>query len=219
MNNLLVSHQVIDMLRYSQSVKKFIFASSYLVYDCALYSSSKKASDPVYLKETAQKNPRNLTGAAKYYAEKEIEFFHTNLSRDLQYINARIYRSYGEDSKDIISRWVRLALKGEELSLYGRDNSFDYIYARDVALGLIKLAQTDFIGSVNLGSGKSVPVAHVIDTLKRSFSKLKVKETKNSVHFENSGADMSLFKQLTKWMPAHDLQQGISRIITHEKSK
>ena len=141
MNNLLASHQIIGMpRRYSESIKKFIFASSYFVYDCGLYSSCHKNSSPRRLKETDQKNPRNLIGAAKYYAEKEIEFFYNNLPRKVQSINARIYRVYGEGSKDIVSRWVRSALKGEALILYGKENSFDYVCASDVAQALVRLS-------------------------------------------------------------------------------
>ena len=161
-DNLVVSHKVIDCLRYCQSIRKFIFASSYLVYDPKLYIFKNKQSRPMVLKEPSVIKPRNLTGAAKYYTEQEIEILTSLLKRKIQFINARIFRVYGFGSRDVVSRWIRSTLEGEILTVYNKENSFDYIYSSDVALGLIKLAETDYSGSVNLSRGKSTKISDVV---------------------------------------------------------
>ncbi len=57
-------------------------------------------------------------------------------------ICARIFRSYGKNSRDIISRWIRALLNNSELTVYRKEGLFDYIYAEEVAEGLIKLAES-----------------------------------------------------------------------------
>jgi len=115
-DNILLSHKVIDAAKECTSLEKFIFASSYLSYSPMLYLTNAPQSYATKLKEIDLPNPRNLCGAAKYYTEKELEFIsdmHNIIS-----ISARIYRVYGLGSRDIISRWVRMAIEKEELIVF-----------------------------------------------------------------------------------------------------
>lgn len=219
LNNLLINHKVIDLFTYCDSVSRFIFASSYLIYDPALYTSKDKKKMAVSLKESCQKNPRNLTGAAKYYAEYEIDFFMKHLKRKIQVINARIFRVYGQGSKDIVSRWVRTAIKGDTLGLYNKENSFDYINSIDVAFALMKLAETDYSGAVNVGYGRSTGIHEVVDVLRRLFKHIKVKDEGNTADFEKSTADISLLRKITGWSPEIDIKKGIKDIVSYEKSE
>ena len=72
-NNVILSHKVIDGAKKCENLKKFIFASSYLIYLPNLYLYPELQTIPRKLKETDLVNPRNLCGAAKYYTEKELE--------------------------------------------------------------------------------------------------------------------------------------------------
>jgi len=132
---------------------------------------------------------------------------------------SRIFRVYSYDSREIISRWIRAALKGEPIEVWGRKNHFDYIWAEDVAEGLIKLAETDVknSGIINLGSGVAHSIDEVVNILKRKIPDLKVKETLINSPTELSCADMTLFKELTGWLPQTSLEEGISKIIEHER--
>jgi len=72
-NELKLNHLTFDAAKECTNLQKFIFASSYLIYDPKLYlvKDSKQTTAP--LKETDNINPRNLCGAAKLYAEKELD--------------------------------------------------------------------------------------------------------------------------------------------------
>lgn len=216
-NNLLINHKIIDALSYCDSISKFIFASSYLVYDPGLYIFRDKRLATVSLTESSPKNPRNLTGAAKYYAEHELEFFYKNLKRKIQVVNARIFRVYGPGSKDIISRWIRAFLKGEPLDLYNKENSFDYINAGDVALALLKLSETGYTGAVNVGRGVSMPISEVIDILGGLLGKLRIRDKGAIIDFEKTKADIKVLKKLTGWAPAIDMAEGIKTIFEYER--
>ena len=219
LNNLLINHNVVDSFTYCESISKFIFASSYLVYDPALYMFKDKNKAAVSLKEDCQKNPRNLTGAAKYYAEQEIDFFYKHMDRKIQFVSARIFRVYGQGSKDIVSRWVRAAIKGDALALHNRENSFDYINSIDVANALMNLAETDYSGSVNVGYGQSASISEIIEVLKSLFRSIKIKDEGMISDFEKSKADINLLKKITKWSPEIDIEKGINDIVSYEKKK
>ncbi|WP_420265087.1 NAD-dependent epimerase/dehydratase family protein [Candidatus Magnetominusculus dajiuhuensis] len=216
-DNTLLSHRVVDAARRIDSLRVFVFASSYLIYSPLLYMSKSLRHDPVYLREDAQVNPRNITGAAKYYTEKELDFIKEYLRPELRIVSARIFRVYGRGSKDVISRWVRSALNNEPLDVYNKDNRFDYIYAGDVAEGLYRLAIAEAAaGVINLGSGKSYGVGDVIDTLS-SFFDMKINERGITENFENSTADIRALRSLTNWQPPTTLLTGIGQILEYER--
>jgi nucleoside-diphosphate-sugar epimerase len=159
-NNAVVSHVLLKLLANSTDTKVFVFASSYLVYDPDLYLSTYECS----LFEGDNLRPRNVVGLSKYFTEKELEFISME-NKNFRSVSARIFRVYGYGSHDIISRWIRSVLKGEDLQVYGRYAQFDYIFADDVAVGLIKMAETKQAnGPINLGSGVSTS----IDTKQRN---------------------------------------------------
>lgn len=218
-HNIQLSHHLISCLAGSQHLKKVVFASSYLIYDPALYQFSTPQSSCVPLHEESPIYPRNICGAAKLFHELELRFLTSFFKEKQSFVSARIFRVYGRHSRDVISRWVRAAMKGEELIVYGSEGKFDYIFADDVAEGLLRLAKTEFSGVVNLGSGHSRSIQDVVDILKGTFPALRIKQIPASLSFEASQADMALFKQLTNWLPRHTLEQGIPQLIAFERTQ
>ncbi|MCK4339989.1 MAG: NAD-dependent epimerase/dehydratase family protein [Candidatus Cloacimonetes bacterium] len=216
-DNIIVSHKIIDAARKTDSLKKFIFASSYLIYSSSLHLFKEPAKAARLLNESDPLATRNLTGAAKYYAEKELDFMNATGAKFVT-VSARIFRVYGRGSRDIVSRWIRMALKNEELVVFRKENMFDYIYAGDVARGLMKVAEkvsTNMI--INLGSGQSRRIKEVIKLIKRQIPNLKFKEVTENGHFEASCADMSAFSEIIGWRPELTLEEGIKKIIDYEK--
>ncbi|HOK55335.1 MAG TPA: NAD-dependent epimerase/dehydratase family protein, partial [Armatimonadota bacterium] len=199
------------------SLRTFVFASSYLVYDPRLYYGNQGI---YYLKETDAIAPRNLVGLAKYFTERELEFIQKTKSK-YRTISARIYRVYGRGSRDVISRFIRAGLQGEPVEVWGTKSRFDYIFADDVAEGLIRLAESDAAqGIINLGSGVARSIDDVLNILQAELSDLQVVQGRQSDDpLEASCADMSLFYKITGWLPGTSLKDGISEIIAYEQRR
>lgn len=215
-NNTLLSHELLMVLSQCNSLKLIIFASSYLIYDPSIYLNSETIR---YLKESDSISPRNLVGLAKYYTERELDFIQKT-NAQIHAVSARIFRVYGRGSRDVISRWIRSALKGETIEVYGRDGFFDYIYADDVADGLIRIAESDASqGIVNLGTGYARSVGDVVSVLRSEFTGMQVRELARESTKEGSGADMTRFKKLTGWSPSTSLEEGIRNVIDFEKGR
>ncbi len=215
-HNVLLSHKVLAATRGMSSLETVVFASSYLIYDPAHYLNQ---GEPRALKEGDPINPRNLVGVAKLQTERDIDFFQSAGST-FRGVNARIYRVYGRGSRDVISRWARAALAGQSIEVFGGRNRFDYVFAGDVAEGLVRLAgQPQARGVVNLGSGVDHSIAEVIDVLRAEFPGIVVRHVDQPATGEASRADMTLFRQLTGWVPSTKLHEGIRQIIEHERDR
>lgn len=217
-HNLQLSHHLINCLKDSPDLLKVIFASSYLIYDPKLYESEKPLA-PVMLNENSFTYPRNICGAAKFFHEQELQFIRQFADEQLSIISARIFRVYGKNSRDVISRWIRMALLGEPLTVYLAEGHFDYIYAEDVAKGLIKLCDSTSSGIVNLGSGHARSIREVLAILKRNFPNLQWQEEASEQLLESSQADMRKFHEITSWMPEFQLEKAIPLLIEYEKNK
>lgn len=220
-DNVVVTHRLAELAQAIGAIETFVFASSYLVYDPRPYSSVAPATHPVALSEDARLSPRNLCGAAKLYGEAEIRFTHDIGNARYRPIFARIFRVYGRGSRDVVSRWVRAALAGQEIDLYHPQNRFDYIFSGDVAEGLIRLATTpQAAGAINLATGQSRPVAAVIEAIERATgSPLVAREREVDEPFEASCADLDRLSAVLDWVPATTLEAGVERLVQFERAR
>lgn len=218
-HNVKLSHHLIDCLKESPSLKKVIFASSYLIYHSNLYEFSTEPEEIIRLKENNAIYPRNLTGMAKLMHEVELDFLSDFDECKFETVSARIFRVYGKNSKDIVSRWIRSLLNNEEIKVYRKEGKFDYIFADDVAEGLLKLAVSNVTGIINLGNDNARKVEDVVNVLKKHFPHMKASEVESDILFEASQADMGRFEKLLNWKPVHQLEDAMPKIIEFEKNR
>lgn len=217
-SNILSTHNILKVAKNLKSLNKFIFASSYLVYDPELYLNDKPNTKTKFLKENDRKSPRNLTGYSKYYNEKEIRFIFEQCT-DIDFVSARIFRGYGLGSKDFISRTIDSLIKKEKLKIYNKEGAFDYLYSKDAAEGLKRLAEINFSGEVNLGAGKSRSIESVLKSLEKVFGifdyELSLHE---EVRYENSASDNSYLLSLLNWEPKYNFDKSIKEITDYLNS-
>ena len=116
-NNITLSYHLLKTISKLKTVKKIIYASSYLTYDEKIYMGKNNKKN-FKIDENERLNPRNLIGASKLYHEKELKLFKNyNKSKEIDIL--RIFRGYGCGSNDIVSRWVRAALLNKSLKYIG----------------------------------------------------------------------------------------------------
>jgi carbamoyl-phosphate synthase large subunit len=216
-HNMRLSHHLMDCFKNIRTLKKVIFASSYLIYNPELYSFQIPMRKAINLKETDPVYPRNLCGGAKLLHELELRFI-SEFNLNVDTVSARIFRSYGKNSRDVISRWIRALLNNESLTVFRKEGLFDYIYAGDVAEGLIKLAVSPAKGIVNLGTGNARRINDVLDVLKIYFPEMKYQEVHADIPYEASQADMEYFEKITGWRPVKRLEDTIPELIWYEKN-
>ena len=218
-DNVVATHRLVHLATRIGGVSAFVFASSYLVYGTSQYLFARPAPRGAALREDAAIAPRNLCGAAKLYGEAELDFARDVLDGGFRTVAARIFRVYGRGSRDIVSRWVRAALRDEPVELYQPDNRFDYVFSRDVAEGLLRMAiEPRAAGIINLGCGRSRRVADVIAAVEASTGRrLRIVERAVDEPYEASRADVTRLRELLGWSPGRDLASGVDLLVRHER--
>lgn len=219
-DNVVVTHRLLEMAARLGGVRAFVFASSYLVYRTSLYLSAAPSSLGVALAEDADISPRNLCGAAKLYGEAELGFAELVLGGGFRTVVARIFRGYGRGSRDVISRWVRAALRDEPIEIYHPQNRFDYVFSGDVADGLIRMAfEPEVSGTLNLATGLARSVADVVAAIEGATGRRLRAVTRDiDEPFEGSRADLRRLHTALGWTPPTTLEQGVARIVEFERS-
>jgi carbamoyl-phosphate synthase large subunit len=217
-HNVQLSHHIATVARDQPSMRRMVFASSYLAYDPVLYLFDTAQSAPSPLKEDDPVRPRNLCGGAKLMHENELTFLQQVPGTPFTSVAARIFRVYGRGSNDIVSRWVRslIADPVEPLAAYRVEGFFDYVYAGDVAQGLLRLGATDASGAVNLGSGHARRVSELLDVLAARFPGATWTEEDSDIPFEAHQADLARLEQITGWRPPTTLEQGVEILQEYE---
>lgn len=213
-NNVMASHYLLRHVLSCPTLKRIIFASSYLIYNKHLYSDIGKVS---ILDENSTIDPRNLCGVAKLQTERDIEFFAS--IKNFSHVSARIFRVYGKGSRDVISRWVRSAISGEPITVFSEDNKFDYIYAGDVAEGLVKLEESGATGIFNLGTGTATAIKDVVKILERIHPSIEINRIDKTIWNESSCASMEKAKQALGWLPPTTVDEGILKLFAYERER
>jgi len=216
-NNVAASAQVLSGAMRSPDLRRYVFASSYLIYDPSLYMFAEPANAPCLLRETDRIRPRNVCGAAKLLHEQEIALATQGDAVKFSTVAARIYRVYGPSSRDVVSRWVRAAVRNEPIDVFGEESRFDYVYSADVADGLLRLAESNATGVVNLASGRSRAVSEVVAALQSHFPSLEVRGRLPAEIYEASEASVERLREVTGWSPPTELERGIAQLVSHER--
>jgi carbamoyl-phosphate synthase large subunit len=219
-DNVEATHRMLELACGLRTLRTFVFASSYLVYRTTQYLSAGPAPVGFALAEDADIAPRNLCGAAKLYGEAELRFTDEVLHGGFRTVSARIFRGYGRGSRDVISRWVRAALRDEQIEVYHPENRFDYVYSGDVAEGLARMAlESEVTGAVNLATGIARSVNEVVEAIEAATGRrLNAVTVLTDEPYEGSRADIRILRDSLGWTPPTSLEDGISRIVEFERT-
>jgi UDP-glucose 4-epimerase len=166
LTNVYGTHNVLEAAR-KYDIDKVVFASS-----AAVYGNPVKTP----IGEDHPLSPTNLYGVTKLAAERLLESYHASYGLDT--VILRFGNVYGvgvyTQWETVIPKFVRQALSGEALTIYGDgEQSRDFIHVWDAVEAVI-LALRDERGAVNgesfnVGVGKATSVNVIADTVSKIF--------------------------------------------------
>jgi nucleoside-diphosphate-sugar epimerase len=136
----------------------------------------------------------------------------------------RIFNTFGEnmqkDDGRVVSNFIVQALKGENLTIYGKGNqSRSFCYIADLLNGLLKTMEINYEQPLNLGN----PVEFKVIELARLILKLTASQSK--IDFlplpeddpKRRKPDIAKAKKLLNWQPLTSLGDGLKRTIEYFK--
>ncbi|WP_226656435.1 GDP-mannose 4,6-dehydratase [Guptibacillus hwajinpoensis] len=111
-------------------------------------------------------------------------------------------------------------LKGEEITVYDRNQSRDFTYIDDITNGImLALKQKGISETYNLASGEPVSLTELIDLLTKYFPQAKVREgTFRRGDVRHTWGDISKARKDLGYSPEVTFEEGIRRTIEWAKS-
>jgi len=137
---------------------------------------------------------------------------------------ARIFNTYGPrmhpDDGRVISNFIRQALLGEPLTVYGDgDQTRCFCYVSDLIDGLVRLMNTDddFTGPVNLGSAHEITIRDLAErVVALTGSKSVIRNLALPVDDPTQRQpDITLAKTRLGWQPTVSLDDGLAQTIRY----
>lgn len=191
------------------NVKHFVFASS-----SANYGTSLK----IPKKENMLLQPKCPYAFTKIDGEYLCEMFRKE--RKLKTTSLRFFNVYGEGQNPnaqyaaAVPKFVQQCLNKENITLFGGQQTRDFIYVKDVVKGMVFVVLNNIQGIYNLGTGKNISIedlAILIRTLTKSISIINyLSERAGDVK-----VGLACMKRLKKYGFECDytLDEGIKRVI------
>ncbi len=214
-DNARIDANVFQLCR-DNKVNKIIYTSSVSVYPINKQIFTEEDFDYT--------NPDGGYGWAKVMGEYQL-----SLMKDEHKIAiARIFNVYGEggvvdDTAFVINRFIRQAIKGEDLVVYDGMQTRCYLHISDCIDALMKLEKMAGIPPkiMNIGSDEIVSINELAKKIvKISGKKLKIKNdfTKPVGPFSRV-AKIDVAKAVLQWSPKIGLDEGLKRTYEFWKSK
>ena len=162
--------------------------------------------------------PRSCYDEGKRVAESLCMNYHVEHGLEIRIV--RIFNTYGPrmDPHDgrVVSNFIRQALAGEPLTLYGDGTQTrSFCFVDDLVEGLIRMMEGDQTGPVNLGNPSEVTIGETAETIKQLTG-----SGSEIVHVElpqddpkRRCPDITRARDWLDWEPTTDLATGLGRTI------
>ena len=189
---------------------KFLLASTSECYGDPLEHPQKET----YWGHVNAIGPRSVYDEAKRFAEAATMAYHRYHQVDTRIV--RIFNTYGPrlqiDDGRVISNFMRQALRGEDLTVYGDGmQTRSFCYVSDEVAGILALSKSDEHGPVNIGNPKEFTMLACAQAV------LEVTGSKSKLRFEplpqddprQRRPDIAKARALLGWEPKTDLRTGL----------
>lgn len=206
--NILGSLNIIEAARINK-VKKIIFASS----GGTVYGEQKFFPAD----ETHPLNPISPYGVAKLAVENYLYYYYQSFG--LEYIALRYANVYGSrqdplGEAGVVAIFSKKILEGKAPIINGDGKQTrDYVYVGDVVEANLKALNSDFVGSLNIGTGIESKVLDLFKFLKETavtdIEKIHGPAKKGEQRRSVLSYDKA--KDIIGWVPKVKLGEGLSK--------
>ena len=154
-----------------------------------------------------------------YFSKSILKNIYKNiLAQSIEFIWLRPFYLYGKHQHPnaLINHLYNKISTGQEIELKNPNQAHDFIYINDL-ISIIKIIEISKIKNevFNVGSGTSVSVTEVANSIKSLFGKDRVT---NSILEETAIADINKAKEMLKWSPKYSIETGIQEFVEEKKN-
>tara|TARA_B100002052_G_C15847121_1_gene583082 strand:- start:232 stop:1122 length:891 start_codon:yes stop_codon:yes gene_type:complete len=200
--NVYPVQKILDYLKL-RKIKKFICFTTILLYD------QTKMKLPV--SEDQDINPfTNKYIFSKYLSEQIVKFY----SKDVPSIIVRLSNIYGYTKlrrPDLVPTIMQDIFEKENVKIWNNKPERDFVFTEDAADAVLKLINSDFTGTVNLGSGKKCSLKEMTEIIEKMSGKKIISEDKQVSGPMKFVTDISKLQKITNWKPKFSLKEGLEK--------
>lgn len=201
--------QTMEQLK-GRAINKFIHMSTCLIYD------EKKIKLPV--SEQSPTDPyKDRYVLSKHLAEEACKFY----SRWVPIINVRLANLYGPTRLkrfDLIYTLINQLLDKGKGQVWTTQPERDFIYVEDAADAIIKLLESDYTGTLNLGTGRATSVSDIVNILEE-VSGCSIVDLGHPIQgLMRFQSDITTLRALIDWSPRYQPREGVKRTFEIMKS-
>ena len=200
--NVYPVQKILDYLKL-RKIKKFICFTTILLYD------QIKMKLPV--SEDQDINPfTNKYIFSKYLSEQIVKFY----SKDVPSIIVRLSNIYGYTKlrrPDLVPTIMQDIFEKENVKIWNNKPERDFIFTEDAADAVLKLINSNFTGTVNLGSGRKCSLKEMTDIIEKVSGKKIISEDKQVSGPMKFVTDISKLQKLINWEPKYSLKEGLEK--------
>ncbi len=164
--NVLSVQNTLEAMRKTDT-KRILFASSAAVYGAFKNEPAREIDTP---------RPNSIYGCHKHMAEESIRSYCS--SYGLEYAILRLFNVYGGDpngGKEVISTFLRRALKGESIVVRDPNKFRDFVHMNDIIHAFMKTLESGISNStLNIGTGTKTYLRQIGEIMKEFFPKIHI---------------------------------------------
>ncbi len=199
---------------------RYLLASTSEVYGDPLVNPQPES----YWGNVNPVGPRGVYDEAKRFAEAMTMAYHRFHGVDARIV--RIFNTYGPRMRPhdgrVVSNFVRQALSGEPLTIYGDGSQTrSFCYVDDLIEGIYRLLSSDHVGPMNLGNPTELTVRELAESV------IALTDSPSPLVYEELPQDdpqvrqpnIDLARTILAWEPAVPLTQGLERTIAYFRAR
>ncbi|EKD47085.1 MAG: nucleoside-diphosphate-sugar epimerase [uncultured bacterium] len=206
---------IIGFLNVCEGVRKSTNAKIIFTSSCAVYG----IHDNLPISEEVVPVPTTPYGITKLTGEKYLHFYKQKYNTP--YVAFRPGNIYGprQDASaesGVIGIFSSRLLKGKTTVINNDGQTTrDYIYVSDVVDALLKAAESDFVGILNLGTGIQTTTADIFEKVKTAVGggAMPDRNENQPDATKYMALDASKSQKTLDWKPKVDLEQGIKQTV------
>lgn len=217
-SGLLGTHNCLGIAKHKK-VKFFLTSTSEIYGDPLVHPQPEE-----YWGNVNTIGPRSCYDESKRGAESITYAYMRQHDVDVRVI--RIFNTYGPnmqaDDGRVVSNFIVQALKGEDITLYGKgDQTRSFCYVDDLLNGILKVMSKEYNMPINLGNPFEFTILELANLV------LKLTNSKSDMKFlplpeddpKKRKPDITKAKEILNWQPEISLEEGLKKTITYFKKK
>ena len=174
-----------------------------------------KPSNTPLIEDKSPVEPETIYAKCKHQLHQELLVEAEKMNFHLCW--ARIFYPYGigEHPDRLCSFIIRKLINNEKVVLKSPASTKDYIYIDDIAEALLILAEKQFSGTVNIGTGEGIAVREIAGLISTILDKKElIEENPQDLPIDYTVADITRLKKLG-WKQKINIKEGLNRLINH----